>query len=177
MRWTGTLQPVRKNISLEGLLSSQALGVMNSKHDQTMSQPSPSQSHHQKTDGPNHHLWNNHGTWRFHGTFHLPEWPILRGRIELRQRPDRTQAGHGLLWHTHPTRRWHIQRQRPRTHQPRGSLRRTPGLHRGCDKLHVGGARPPHLRTGSYGTPGCHLVICRRESTAVRCRIRFPVVA
>ncbi len=35
MRRAGTQKPVRKNISLEGLLSSQALGVMNSKHDQT----------------------------------------------------------------------------------------------------------------------------------------------
>lgn len=47
---------------------------------------SPAFSRRQKTDGPNHHLWNNHGTWWFHGTFHKPEGTKERVRVNLRTR-------------------------------------------------------------------------------------------
>lgn len=47
---------------------------------------SPTFSRRQKTDGPNHHLWNNHGTWWFHGTFHKPEGTKERVRVNLRTR-------------------------------------------------------------------------------------------
>ena len=47
---------------------------------------SPAFSRRQKTDGPNHHLWNNHGTWWFHGTFHKPEGTKERVRLNLRTR-------------------------------------------------------------------------------------------
>jgi hypothetical protein len=47
---------------------------------------SPTFSRRQKTDGPNHHLWNNHGTWWFHGTFHKPEGTKERVRLNLHTR-------------------------------------------------------------------------------------------
>jgi hypothetical protein len=46
----------------------------------------PVLSRRQKTDGPNHHLWNNHGTWWFHGTFHQPNGTKERLRVNLRTR-------------------------------------------------------------------------------------------
>ncbi len=41
-------------------------------------------SRRQKTDGPNHHLWNNHGTWWLHCTIHLPDFTKWRLRRNLR---------------------------------------------------------------------------------------------
>ena len=48
-------------------------------------------SRRQKTDGPNHHLWNNHGTWWFHGTLHKPDGTAERLRANLKTR-DESQA-------------------------------------------------------------------------------------
>jgi hypothetical protein len=62
-------------------------------------------SSRQKTDGPNHHLWNNHGTWWFHGTFHKPEGTKERVRLNLHTRDlaearlkrDRIASQFGLI--------------------------------------------------------------------------------
>lgn len=48
-----------------------------------MSTTIPTISRRQKTDGPNHHLWNNHGTWWFHGTVHKPDGTAERVRVNL----------------------------------------------------------------------------------------------
>ena len=48
-----------------------------------MSTNTPTLSRRQKTDGPNHHLWNNNGTWWFHGTVHRPDGTADRVRISL----------------------------------------------------------------------------------------------
>ena len=52
----------------------------------TIKTASPAFSRRQKTEGPNHHLWNNNGTWWFHGTFHKPEGTKERVRLNLRTR-------------------------------------------------------------------------------------------
>jgi hypothetical protein len=51
-----------------------------------MTTDTPIPSRRQKTDGPDHHLWNNHGRWWFHGTFHLPDGTAERVRVNLRTR-------------------------------------------------------------------------------------------
>ena len=56
-----------------------------------MSTAIPILSNRQKTDGLNHHLWNNHGTWWFHGTAHKPDGTAERVRINLATR-DEAQA-------------------------------------------------------------------------------------
>jgi hypothetical protein len=56
-----------------------------------MSTTTPSLSRRQKTDGLNHHLWNNHGTWWFHGTIHKPDGTAERVRVNLGTR-DEAQA-------------------------------------------------------------------------------------
>lgn len=48
-----------------------------------MSITAPTLSRRQKTDGPNHHLWNNHGTWWVHCTVHLPNGTASRFRRNL----------------------------------------------------------------------------------------------
>jgi len=48
-----------------------------------MSTTIPIISRRQKTDGPNHHLWNNHGTWWCHYTVHLPDYTKRRVRLSL----------------------------------------------------------------------------------------------
>ena len=56
-----------------------------------MSTTIPTISRRQKTDGTNHHLWNNHGTWWFHGTIHKPDGTTERVRVNLGTR-DEAQA-------------------------------------------------------------------------------------
>lgn len=56
-----------------------------------MSTTIPTISRRQKTEGPNHHLWNNHGTWWFHGTIHKPDGTAERVRVNLATR-DEAQA-------------------------------------------------------------------------------------
>jgi len=48
-----------------------------------MSITAPTLSRRQKTDGPNHHLWNNHGTWWVHCTVHHREGTAERFRSNL----------------------------------------------------------------------------------------------
>ncbi len=43
-------------------------------------------SRRQKTDGPDHHLWNNHGTWWIHYTVHFPDYTVGRRRLSLHTR-------------------------------------------------------------------------------------------
>ena len=40
----------------------------------------------QRTQGPNHHIWNNNGVWWLHATVHLPDYTSKRLRINLRTR-------------------------------------------------------------------------------------------
>jgi hypothetical protein len=95
MRWAGTRQPARKNVSLEfsdarsdvirtGVLCFQGLMSCIPNNDIIMNTDQPVISCRQKTAGPNHHLWNNHGTWWFHGTFHLADSTAERVRVNLR---------------------------------------------------------------------------------------------
>ena len=53
-----------------------------------MSTTIPILSRRQKTDGPNHHLWNNHGTWWFHGTIHKHDGTAERVRVSLATRNE-----------------------------------------------------------------------------------------
>jgi len=53
-------------------------------HDITMKPDTIEISRRQKTDDPDHHLWNNHGTWWLHCTVHLPDFTKWRLRKNLR---------------------------------------------------------------------------------------------
>ena len=49
-----------------------------------MNSPSIIISRRQKTDGPNHNLWNNNGTWWLHFTRHFANGTAQRVRLSLK---------------------------------------------------------------------------------------------